>query len=75
MKNQNVGNVDAALRAMLGVVMVGVFVWLAGSRPFLGIGAALIALVLFGTALSGVCPLYAVLGISTSHGDTTPHGA
>lgn len=74
MKNQNVGSVDAALRAVLGVVMVGVFVWLVGSRPFLGISAALIAILLFGTALSGICPLYLVLRINTTHGDATPHG-
>lgn len=37
-------------------------------RPFLAIGAALVALVFFGTALSRSCPLYVLLGISTVRG-------
>lgn len=73
MKSQNVGNLDAALRGMLGLVMLGIAASL-NSRPFLAIGAALIALVLFGTALTRACPLYAVLGINTAHPESKPHG-
>jgi DUF2892 family protein len=74
MKSQNVGNMDAALRGLLGLVVLGLAASL-NDRPFLAIGAALIALVLFGTALTRVCPLYAVLGLNTAHPDTKPRGA
>jgi DUF2892 family protein len=74
MKSHNVGNWDAALRGLLGLLMLGLAASL-NSRPFLAIAAALIAMVLFGTALTRVCPLYAVLGINTAHPEAKPRGA
>jgi len=35
----------------------------ADSHPFLALGAALVATVLLVTAIAGVCPLYAALGL------------
>jgi hypothetical protein len=73
MHHHNVGNVDAALRGMLGIVMLGVAASL-NTRPFLAIGAAVIALMFFGTALTRVCPVYALLGINTTRTSTKASG-
>ena len=56
----NVGNVDRALRIVLGLAIGAAGLYF---ESWFG----LIALVPLGTALTGLCPLYSVLGISTCH--------
>jgi hypothetical protein len=62
--NRNVGSIDAAVRALLGMVLLlaaAVF----NQRPFLALGAGFLALVFLGTAVTRVCPLYVLMGMST----------
>lgn len=62
--NRNVGSVDRAARAVLGVAaLVSAFV--TGATSGLGLVLLVVALVLLGTAAVGFCPLYRLLGIST----------
>lgn len=58
---QNAGRVDRAVRLVLGVMLLGLFGALESPWRYL----TLLGLVLIATALSGVCPLYRLLGIST----------
>jgi DUF2892 family protein len=62
---KNVGTVDAVVRALGGVGLIVVAV-LVSDRPFLALGAALIGVLLLGTATTHVCPLYTVFGLRTS---------
>jgi len=61
---KNVGPTDSGLRALLGVFLLGISANFNG-RPLLALGAGMIALILIGTALFRVCPLYTLLGINT----------
>jgi len=61
---KNVGATDAGLRALLGVVLLGISASF-NNRPLLALGAGLITLVFIGTALFRMCPLYTLLGIDT----------
>ena len=61
---KNVGAMDAGLRALLAVVLLGISASF-NNRPLLALGAGLIALVFIGTALFRMCPLYTLLGIDT----------
>ncbi len=70
---KNVGATDSGLRALLGVVLLGISASI-NDRPLLALGAGLIALVFIGTALFRVCPLYTLLGIDTCPRDAQPHG-
>ena len=56
---RNVGGIDRILRALVGVVMLGL-TWY-GTIGLWG----LLGLVPLGTALIGFCPLYTLLGIAT----------
>lgn len=58
---RNVGTVDRILRLILGVVVLGLYGALEPPLKYF----TLLGLVPLATALSGFCPLYAVLGIST----------
>lgn len=69
---KNVGATDAGLRAMLGVLLLGISASF-NNRPLLALGAGLIALVLIGTALFRVCPLYTVFRINTCARTTQQH--
>jgi hypothetical protein len=62
--NRNVGNVDAAVRALFGIVLLAAAA-IFNQRPFLALGAAFLALVFLGTAVTRVCPLYVLVGMST----------
>lgn len=64
MVTKNVGGTDAGIRALLGIVLLGVSASF-NERPLLAVGAGLVALVFLGTALFRVCPLYTLLGINT----------
>jgi len=70
---KNVGAADAGIRALLGVVLLAVSAALS-DRPLLAVGAGLVALVVLGTALFRVCPLYTILGINTCPGTPRPRG-
>ena len=69
---KNVGAMDAGIRALLGVVLLGASASL-NNRPLLALGAGLIALVFLGTALFRMCPLYTLLGVDTCPRSTLPH--
>ena len=69
---KNVGATDSGLRALLGVVLLGISATF-NDRPLLAVGAGMIALILIGTALFRVCPLYTLLRINTCSPDTQPH--
>ncbi len=56
--NFNVGSVDRWVRVVLGLAIGAAGLYF---ESWFG----LLALILFGTALAGWCPLYTVLGIST----------
>jgi hypothetical protein len=56
--NVNVGNTDKALRLIAGIVVLGVGYYYASWWGLIG-------LVPLGTALSGRCAIYTLLGIST----------
>ena len=64
---QNVGRADACVRggvAVLLFIVAAVF----NRLPVVSLAAALVALVLMGTALTRNCPMYRALGIdSTGH--------
>lgn len=57
----NVGSADRAVRALVGVALLGLLFLLEGNARFVGL-AGLVPLL---TAAAGFCPLYALLGIRT----------
>lgn len=63
--NRNVGTVDRAARAILGVAAL-VWAFVTGATGALGLVLIVVAVVLLGTAAVGFCPLYRLLGISTA---------
>ena len=65
MFKNNIGGVDAAIRAVLGSLFIVLGAVVADERPFLALGAGLVGLALLITAISGPCFLYTVLGIDT----------
>ncbi len=67
----NVGATDSGLRTLLGVVLLGISASF-NDRPLLAVGAGMIALVLIGTALFRVCPLYTLLRVNTCPRSTQP---
>ncbi|MGK2852720.1 MAG: YgaP family membrane protein [Microbacteriaceae bacterium] len=69
---RNVGTVDRAARAVLGVAAL-VWAFVTGVTSGLGLVLIVVALVLLGTAAVGFCPLYRLLGLSTD--STRRHSA
>lgn len=67
--DQNVGATDRQLRTLLGALAgVGSLATLASAVPFPEIAApvlGVIAIVLLGTAMTGTCGLYSLLGVDT----------
>jgi len=60
MSTLNVGNVDRALRVLLGSALVGLAAaGSIGAWGYLGVVPIL-------TGLAAICPLYSILGISTT---------
>ena len=57
MNASNVGRTDAAIRMMLGVALLGIAAAV-NQRPLLALGSGFLAVVLLGTGLFRVCPLY-----------------
>ena len=70
---KNVGATDAGIRALLGVVLLVVSSSF-NNRPLLALGAGVLALMLIGTGLFRICPLYTMLGVDTCPRDAQPHG-
>jgi hypothetical protein len=61
----NVGAADAAVRWILAALFfVAAVVW--NHLPLVALLAALLALIMAGSALTRVCPIYRLLGLSTS---------
>ena len=61
---KNIGAFDAGLRILLSLALLVLAAFLS-DRPLLALGAGFMAIVLLGTALLRVCPLYTALTIST----------
>ena len=63
--SRNVGNVDRALRALVGILaLAGAFVlgWFSGWIVW---AAAVVGVIMLGTAAVGFCPLYRLIGLNT----------
>lgn len=58
---RNIGTVDRVVRLVLGVVILGLFGALEPPAKYF----TLLGLIPVGTALTGNCPLYTLLGLST----------
>ncbi len=65
---KNMGSLDRVARAIIGAVLV-VFAVSAGWSPLWAVIAALVGLVMLGTAAMGYCPPYAIFGIKTCSKD------
>jgi hypothetical protein len=63
MPQLNVGTADRVIRLVLGVMALGLY----GALPSPWKYLTLLGLVLIATAVTRVCPLYRMLGLSTSH--------
>ena len=62
---RNVGTVDRALRALIGILaLAGAFAlgWFSGWMVW---AAAAVGVIMLGTAAVGFCPLYRLVGINT----------
>jgi len=57
MNASNVGRTDAAIRMVLGVALLGIAAAF-NQRPLLALGSGFLAVILLGTGLFRVCPLY-----------------
>jgi hypothetical protein len=57
---RNVGRLDAALRILLGIWLLGLAAS-QGGRPYLAIGWGAIGLLVLGTGCLRVCPLYTLI--------------
>lgn len=68
MTTKNIGGADTAIRAALGSALMVWAALVADMYPFVALGAAVIATVLLVTAITGVCPLYTLLGVDTQAG-------
>ncbi len=65
----NEGTNDRIIRAVLGVILIGLGLWpLNGLQAAVGgIIVAVIGLILIFTAITGYCALYSLFGISTKN--------
>lgn len=62
--NANVGSTDKIVRVVLALAAF-VFAFVTGLGSVLGIVLLVVGVVLGATALTGFCPIYRVLGMST----------
>ncbi len=59
----NVGNIDRVVRGAVGIALaVGAF---SAGAPLVRAIMGVVALIMVGTALVGVCPLYQMFGLNT----------
>jgi hypothetical protein len=63
----NIGWIDRLARLILGILMLGLFGALAPPGRYL----TLLGLIPLGTALTGSCPVYTMLGVSTRRADSS----
>lgn len=61
--NRNMGNIDRAVRLIIGIVMMGIGFGAMSGGAAIAVGA--IGAILFATSLIGWCPLYIPFRIST----------
>ncbi len=61
---KNVGTVDRAIRAIVGIIAIAAFAFGKLPEPF-GVVALVVGVVMLGTAVLSWCPPYALLGINT----------
>jgi hypothetical protein len=68
--SQNVGATDRQLRTLLGAIFgvgsLGILAGVASLPMILSPVLGLIAVIMLGTAATGTCGLYSVLGVSTT---------
>lgn len=74
MLKKNMGSLDRTVRFVVGLALIaiGLFVLGALRGNWLGIVVAVVALVPIATAITGVCPGYVPLGISTLRREHSP---
>lgn len=63
----NMGSTDRAIRAFLVAPLLVALAWWLGFGTVGGVLAAVLAVVMLGTAAVGSCPLYLPFHISTCH--------
>jgi hypothetical protein len=61
----NEGGLDRAVRGLIGLALIGTLLATNALTGGLAIAAWVVAIVMLGTAATGFCGLYALLGIST----------
>ena len=70
MYEKNVGQIDKIVRVVLGVIFAILMIWfiLAGATLDLVLAAifAILAIIMFVTAIFGTCPIWSVLKINTN---------
>jgi len=59
---KNVGAKDKTIRAIAGVILLGLGIWIQGVG---GLVCAIAGVILLFTAVTGFCTLYKLLGINT----------
>jgi hypothetical protein len=64
MMDRNVGTKDAAIRAVMAVILAGVGLF-ASLPGYLSFCAVLVSIILMATALTRECPVYRILHIAT----------
>jgi hypothetical protein len=71
---RNEGPADRTVRALVGILFVGLFGFFPLVQHWIFAVLPAIGLVLAVTGISGVCPLYKILGITTDvgHGRALP---
>jgi hypothetical protein len=62
---RNIGTVDRVIRFVVGVLLLGLY----GALEPPGRYVTLLGLIPLGTALTGNCPFYSMVGISTTRKD------
>ena len=70
MRSRNVGWRDAGIRAFAGLALLIASATFQ-DRPLVALGIGFMALILLGTAMFGMCPLYTLLRINTARPPTT----
>lgn len=62
---RNVGTIDRALRAIVGVALLLVFFLAPPANVYMYYGALVVGIVMLATAALGWCPPYMIFGIKT----------
>jgi hypothetical protein len=65
---KNMGTVDRALRAFVVAPVAIVVAFLVGAGTIAGVVLFVVAGIMLLTALTGYCPNYTIVGITTQHG-------